>query len=124
MLPGGNMKILIIDDEPRIRSLLSKCLLRRGHQVNTAEDGQEGWETYYHAASPYDLVLVDMKMPILDGAGFLRKLRQSDLLTPVIVMTGHAGDEEDGLAPGATARLAKPFSLKALGEIIEHIDLL
>ena len=80
-------RLLIVDDEPEIRRLLSRNLGRMGYTVQEAGNGEEAVALVSQAAP--DVVITDMRMPRLDGLGLLEKLRSLDPDLPVIVLTGH-----------------------------------
>ncbi len=105
-------RILICDDEELIRWSLSEHLAAEGYEVTTASDGRECLEVF-ERMSP-DAVLVDLKMPVLDGLSVLRRVREADQTVPVIVITAHGAVESaiEATRLGATAYLAKPFDLR------------
>ena len=102
-------KVLVVDDEENIRHLLSLLLKKEGYSVVTAEDGQDGIEKLQQ--HDFDAILCDLRMPNLDGMGFLDALRASGAAATVIVMSAYA-DIDDALAAikaGAYDYIAKPF---------------
>lgn len=107
------MRILIVEDEPRLQRNLAKALREDGFAVDTAEDGADGLfkaETY-----DYDAVLLDVLLPKMDGWTMLEKLRQTKR-TPVLMLTARDGfaDRVRGLDSGADDYLVKPFDLSEL----------
>jgi CheY-like chemotaxis protein len=106
------MKILLVEDEQQIRELLLHLLKAEGHDVTTAENGQQGWERYEQAGGDFNVVIADMKMPVLDGLGLLQRVREQGRGTPCVLMTGHADLEDDtsDLLAG-TEVLYKPFDI-------------
>jgi len=110
-------RILVVDDEARLRDILARLLQREGHQVFTAGDGVEGLRVWReHGAA---LVILDIHMPRADGIEMLVQLRAHAPGIPVIVISG--GDQSraldllaDAQLLGATRTLAKPFSLSEL----------
>ncbi|TNE86301.1 MAG: response regulator transcription factor [Deltaproteobacteria bacterium] len=113
-------RILVIDDDDRIRTLLAEYLGGRGFDLVTAEDGQAGLEAL--RASVPDLVVLDVMMPGLDGLGVLRELRAFSKV-PVIMLTAR-GDDMDrivGLELGADDYLGKPFNPRELVARIEAV---
>src|SRR5512144_2365469 len=116
-------RILVVDDEADIGALLVMALGRAGYEVATAGDGLEALAAV--AASPPDLVILDVRMPRLDGLETLKRLR-ADAATapvPVIMLTtrAEAADRLEGLAHGADDYLAKPFDL---AEVLERVKTL
>jgi CheY-like chemotaxis protein len=104
-------RILLIDDNQDIlESML--LILSDVHEVTIAPNGAEGLKHTERRA--FDLILVDLMMPVLDGAGFVRALRQRHIDTPVIVMSAEIDTSERALQLGAAAVLLKPFSIDAL----------
>ncbi|HEX6208867.1 MAG TPA: response regulator transcription factor [Actinomycetota bacterium] len=102
-------RVLVVDDEPIVREVLGRYLEREGFEVGTAADGEEAIERF--ADAPPDLVVLDLMMPKLDGAGVLSWIRRR-APTPVIMLTAR-GEETDrvvGLEMGADDYVTKPFS--------------
>ena len=101
--------ILIVDDEKRIRHLLSLLLERNGYETVQARDGMEALEMIKE--TPYDLLISDIKMPNLDGMGLLRALRKEKIYTPVIFITAFATVESsvEAMKAGASDYITKPF---------------
>lgn len=108
------MTVLVVDDEPAVRTALERVLHHEGYAVLLARDGVEALQR--HAASPADLLLLDVMMPVCDGLEVCRRLRASDDHTPVLMLTARdqIGDRVDGLDAGADDYLAKPFELDEL----------
>jgi CheY-like chemotaxis protein len=104
-------KILVVDDDPTSRRLMSHILKREGYDVATAGDGQEALDLM--ADDPSDLLITDRMMPGMDGVELLRAVRQSPTYghIPVIVVTANsdARDQPEAEAAGATAFLTKPM---------------
>jgi len=107
-------KILIVDDEPRIRELIREHLEHEGFQCEEATDGSAALAAL--AASGADLVILDIMMPFVDGMTCLREMRKRKIDTPVIMLTAR-GEEYDklaGLEGGADDYVVKPFSPREL----------
>lgn len=115
------MKLLIVEDAPRLRATLSQALSRLGHAVDLAEDGEEG-DLMGRSAS-YDAVVMDRMMPGKDGLEVLRGWRRDGIDTPVLLLTALDGVEEKvrGLSGGADDYLTKPF---ALAELVARLEAL
>jgi PAS domain S-box-containing protein len=107
-------RVLVVDDGAENRELLSLVLTENGLWVDEAENGQVALDKL--AAGSYDLVLMDMQMPVLDGFAATRELRRRGHAVPVVALTAHAmkGFEEEVLQAGCTAYLTKPVDIDAL----------
>ena len=114
-------KILVIDDEEGIRGLLDTLLSRKGYEVVLASSGQKGLELF-HRERP-DVVVLDLKMPQMNGLTVLKELRRMDSQRPVVVLTG-AGTpemEQQVYALGVTEFVEKEFSLHRLGDALKRL---
>jgi len=111
--------ILIIDDEEGIRDSCSQVLNREGYHVNIADNGKAGWERF--KKSPTDVVLLDLKLPGLNGMEVLKKIKKTSPDSPVIIITGFATIESavNTIKRGAFDYLAKPFSPQELRVIVK-----
>lgn len=101
--------ILIVDDEERMRHLLSIMLTRKGHRVDQAGDGVEALEMI--KSTPFDMVITDIKMPRMDGTMLLEKVMEMDLPCPVVFITAFATVESavEAMRKGAADYITKPF---------------
>lgn len=118
-------KVLIVDDSPTERHLLSRILQDSGHQIVTANDGEEGLQRA--KATLPDLVLMDVVMPGLNGFQATRKLKKDPATAhiPVVIVTtkDQDTDREWGMRQGANAYLVKPISAEALlGQVAELVS--
>ena len=113
------MKILVADDEPGIRDLISEALSAHGHTVLTAENGVEAVACL--AGESVDVVFLDIRMPRGDGLTALKEMRRLWPELPVVMITGgcRRDEVEQGFALGAFSCLLKPFSLNDILEVIE-----
>jgi len=107
------MRILVVEDEPRLLGSLAKALCEEGYAVDTADAGDDG--LYKAENSAYDAIVLDIMLPGLDGWGVLDRLRQQKR-TPVLMLTARdaARDRVRGLDSGADDYLVKPFDLTEL----------
>jgi CheY-like chemotaxis protein len=114
-------KILAIDDEPSIRNLLDTLLRRKGYDVVLAESGQKGLELLRRERP--DVIILDLKMPEMDGLTVLRQIRTLDPKKPVIILTGAgtAEAEQQVRALGVTEYVEKEFSLHLLGDSLKRL---
>ena len=115
------IKILVVDDESRMRKLVKDFLGREGYQVLEAGDGLEAMEAFY-AEKDIALIILDVMMPKMDGWQTCREIRQSSKV-PIIMLTAR-GDERDelqGFNLGVDEYISKPFSPKILVARVEAI---
>ena len=103
-------KVLVVDDEPSILTLLTFNLEKEGYQVTTSEDGKNGFELAL--SNQYDFIILDVMLPGMDGFEITKPLRREKIDTPILILT--AKDEQVdkiiGLEIGADDYLTKPFS--------------
>ena len=119
-------RVLVVDDGVDNRRLISLVLGKVGITVDEAGDGREGLEAIAAAAAsgtPYDLVLMDMQMPVLDGYTATAHLRSNGFDAPIVALTGNAmkGDEQKCLDAGCTAFLSKPVDLDDLLQTVSRL---
>jgi two-component system response regulator MprA len=109
---GG--RVLVVDDDRRLRDMLRRALEAEGFAVDTAEDGGHALAAISQRA--FDLVVLDVLMPGVDGLGVARRLRQRGDPTPILMLTARDGvaDRVAGLDVGADDYLVKPFALDEL----------
>ena len=108
------MRVLLVEDEPRIAGFIAKGLRERAYAVDVARDGEEA--LYYAGVNEYDLVILDVMLPIKDGYGVCRELRGSGFRSPILMLTARdsVDDRVAGLDSGADDYLTKPFDFKEL----------
>ncbi|WP_445627496.1 response regulator [Nostoc sp. DSM 114167] len=108
------MRILLIEDEEILASVLLKSLTKQHYVVDVVQDGQMGWE--YTQSTNYDLLLIDVGLPKLDGITLCQRLRSGGCFTPILLMTAKDGSKEriQGLDAGADDYLIKPLDLEEL----------
>jgi CheY-like chemotaxis protein len=114
-------KILVIDDDAQDRGLIGAVLEERGYEVILAENGRAGLMSC-HRQQP-DAVVLDLRMPELDGRSVLQQLRTLHPSLPVVVFSGHGTEEveQELLNRGATAFIQKAFSLEHLGLALQEV---
>ena len=118
-------RILVVEDEPDIRRLNAEVLVSFGYHVDTAEDGNAGWEALHtsrHSPESYALLITDHAMPGLSGLALVKKARAARITLPVIVATGRLPMEDlmtryPWLKP--VAALVKPYSIGQLLRTVE-----
>jgi two-component system OmpR family response regulator len=108
------MRILVIEDDEPLRSLLQRGLSEDGHVVDALPDGREC--ATYLAMTPYDALILDLNLPHEDGLAILRRLRAGGSTTPTLILTARDGtnDVVAGLDAGADDYLRKPFAFAEL----------
>jgi two-component system response regulator MprA len=108
------MKILVVDDEPAVRTALQRALALERYEVELAADGAEALDRL--ADSPPDAIVLDVAMPRIDGLEVCRRLRAAGDRTPVLMLTARdaVDDRVEGLDAGADDYLVKPFALREL----------
>ena len=108
------MNILIVEDEPALAEAVAHILRKAGHTTDAVADGQSALD--YIRGFSYDLILLDIMLPKLDGLSVLRQLRREKIETPVLMLTARAAvpDKVAGLNAGADDYLTKPFDPEEL----------
>ena len=115
---GGAIRVLIVDDEERFRTTTQKVLSRRGLEVSLAASGKEAIEKI--TENP-DVIILDVKMPEMDGLETLREIKKINPGVEVIILTGHASVDSavEGMRWGAYDFLIKPCDMEELIDKIE-----
>jgi two-component system, OmpR family, response regulator len=111
----GNMpRVLVVEDDAPLRALLSDELTARGYAVASDSDGRQAMARL--ANSAFDVVILDRMLPAMDGVDVLRRLRDLELKTPVILLTalGRLPERVEGLEAGADDYIVKPFEIDEL----------
>ena len=108
------MRILIIEDDYHLNQALKKSLIEEGYATDSVYDGVEGEE--YAESTPYDAIILDIRLPRKDGVAACRTLRQHHITTPILMLTARdtIEDRVQGLDSGADDYLVKPFALHEL----------
>jgi two-component system copper resistance phosphate regulon response regulator CusR len=108
------MRILLVEDEPRVARFVAKGLRERSYAVDTAGNGESA--LYQTEINDYDLIILDVMLPGKDGFEVCRKLRERNVKTPVLMLTARdaVDDRVEGLDSGADDYLIKPFEFKEL----------
>lgn len=108
-------RVLVVDDDVRIRGFLAQLLQEAGLAVEGAANGEEALLAV--AATPPDLMILDLQMPVMDGREFMRHIRASGNLTPVLLLSAY-GAQRARQELGANDALSKPFDID---ELLEHV---
>ncbi|MDX9714973.1 MAG: response regulator [Dissulfurispiraceae bacterium] len=120
-------KILIVDDEDQFRFAVKLTLKRAGYEVFEAENGAEALNMIMDAEEHnniYDLIILDIQMPVMSGIEFVYALQQNDITTPVLILSGYADNLNFALElgrNGCTELMVKQFEPE---ELLKKIDLM
>jgi two-component system copper resistance phosphate regulon response regulator CusR len=108
------VRILLVEDESRVAGFIAKGLREQSYAVDISSDGEQA--LYQAAVNQYDIVILDVMLPVKDGHTVCRELRASGFRTPILMLTarGNVDDRVEGLDSGADDYLAKPFDFKEL----------
>lgn len=108
------MRILVVEDEHKIAEALRKGLMQERYAVDLAYDGMDGYEMA--ASNEYDVIILDLMLPKMDGLTLCKKLRSENIHTPILMLTAktQTKDKVEGLNSGADDYLAKPFAFEEL----------
>ncbi len=122
-------KILLADDNPVNLDLTARLLKKRGHEISTAENGQEAVDRFL--ASAFDVILMDLEMPVMSGIEAARQIRAKEkassidtpAYTPIIAMTAHDEETERTacLVVGMDGFITKPIDIKTIHQTIQEI---
>jgi len=123
---GSGQRLLVVDDEEAVRDICRQALETFGYKVTLAPDGAQGVETFRQArekGEPFDLVLMDLAMPKMDGRAAGKAIWDMDPQARIIIATGHGGDRYQvaDLYPQAQGVLQKPFDLSSLLKEVNRI---
>lgn len=115
------MRILLVEDDETLAAVVTNFLTQQHYVIDVAEDGQVGWD--FVEAFTYDLILLDVMLPKMDGMTLCRKIRASGYRMPVLLLTARqtSTDKVMGLDVGADDYVIKPFDLKELGARIRAL---
>ena len=117
------MKILLVEDEKKLASALTKGLALEGYTVDTIPDGQKALTRIALHRSDYDLVILDLMLPSMDGLEVCKQMRAKDITVPVLILTARTETETkvELLLSGADDYLVKPFSFAELNARIQAL---
>ncbi len=116
----SRIRVLLIDDETVFVDSLTKVLTRRGFRVQSASDGLKALELLTNEI--FDVLVLDMRMPVMDGIATLKAIRERDALIPVVVLTGNPNMKQlaEALKEGAADVVLKPCPVDMLVSCIEN----
>lgn len=115
------MRLLVVEDDDRVAGYLTRGLTESGHVVDRAADGETGLALALEGI--YDALIVDRRLPGLDGLTLIRQLRERDTMTPILVLSaiGDTADRVEGMRAGCDDYLAKPY---AFAEVLARLEAL
>jgi two-component system, OmpR family, response regulator len=108
------VRVLVVEDEPKLASVIARGLREEGYATDVADRGEDA--LWMAAAAPYDAILLDVMLPGADGFEVCRRLREEEVWSPVLMLTARdaVDDRVNGLDAGADDYLSKPFSFEEL----------
>lgn len=114
--------ILIVEDDESVRFFTARALAAAGHNVETAEDGHDGLERIKDRSGAYDLVLSDIRMPVMDGIEMAKKAARAYPGLKILLMTGYAEQREraDELSTIIVDVVQKPFTLTQIRQGVDR----
>ncbi len=117
------MKILIVEDEKKLSEALEKGLAHKGYTTDTIDDGKKALTRILLHKDDYDLIILDLMLPSMDGHAICREVRAQNITTPILILTARAEIENkvDLLLSGADDYLVKPFSFEELAARIHAL---
>ena len=120
------MRLLVVEDSPLLRKMFGLAFPSQTNELQPAESGRSAMELLEGSAEPFDAVLLDLRMPDMDGVEFLRALRRQPVhrRTPVVLTTAESDDSElmtRAKALGVAAVVKKPWSPQALRSVVQQV---
>lgn len=121
--PGKNKKVLLVDDEEMIREMTREILTYLGYEVISATNGSEAVQLFSQGKDDFDLVIIDLIMPKMNGAVCLEKIKAIKNEVPVIISSGitEVSKKEVMLSLGAAAYVEKPYTIESLQQTLQSI---
>lgn len=121
-VPEGTEKILVVDDEEAVRTVIQRCLEHLGYEVVIAGSGAEALETYRNSRGEFSLVILDMMMPSMAGDDVFRQLQSIDSEVPVLIASGYSSNQraQAVLDGGGLGFLQKPFAVEELASEVRR----
>jgi two-component system chemotaxis response regulator CheY len=120
------MRLLVVEDSPLLRKMFGLAFPNQTNDLQPAENGRSAMELLARSGEPFDAVLLDLRMPDMDGVEFLRALRKQPVhrLTPVVLTTAESDDSElleQARALGIAAIVKKPWSPQQLRRVVQKV---
>lgn len=115
-------QILLVDDDPLVRSVIQDFLHQLGHEVVTAEDGRQAIDLFQRMQPSICLLITDIHMPVMDGVSLIREVRQLDARLPIAVITGYADEPMlHSIRQHKTAVFKKPVRFSTLESLLNQL---
>ncbi len=110
----NNARVLVVEDDQNLRFVIKDNLSLQGYQVTACADGEQAWHTFQH--QPFDICILDVMLPKLDGFSLAHQIRQQDTHTPILFLTARSLPEDklNGFQNGADDYIVKPFDMQEL----------
>lgn len=123
---GPGVRVLIVEDSPLVRKMYGLVFSKREHDLTTAEDGRKALEALAASPHPFDLILLDLRMPDMDGVEFIREVRRGGRFRDIpIVLTTVEPDSSDllreALSLGVAAVVKKPWKPQELRAVVQSV---
>ncbi|MGH7525221.1 MAG: response regulator [Gemmatimonadales bacterium] len=120
------MRVLIVEDSPLLRKMYGLAFSKREHELTTAEDGRKGLATLTGATERFDLILLDLRMPDMDGVEFIRAVRRTGAFreVPIVLTTVEPDTSElllEARALGVAAVVKKPWKPQELRGVVQSV---
>jgi PAS domain S-box-containing protein len=121
--PGGNERILLVDDEPEVMETTSKTLERLGYRVTTATNGAKAWDLFRKDQNGFDIVITDQVMPDITGIDLARRVLKERGNIPIILVTGYSETvtPENARSAGISEFVMKPFKKQEVAEAVRRV---
>ena len=111
-------RILLAEDDVAVRDFVSRVLSMDGHEIEVAHEGQEALRLITCLGDPYDLLLSDIRMPVIDGVTLSKLVYRQQPKMPILLMTGYASGALDDQASSVVGVLQKPFTVEGVQEAV------
>jgi two-component system, chemotaxis family, chemotaxis protein CheY len=120
------MRLLVVEDSPLLRKMFGLAFPHQFNELRQAEDGRHAMELLAGTSAPFDVVLLDLRMPDMNGVEFIRALRRHPVhgATPIVLTTAEAPDSElmrDATTLGVAAVVRKPWTPQRLRATVQHL---
>jgi CheY-like chemotaxis protein len=120
------VRVLIVEDSPLVRKMYGLVFSKREHELTAAEDGRKALSAISQSSKPYDLILLDLRMPDMDGVEFIRIVRKNSVLAriPIVLTTAEPDDSDlmhQARALGVAAIVHKPWKPHELRDVVQSV---